>query len=284
MRVDAWLAESTSSLTNAGVGTARLDCLVLLEDATGKDRAWLLAHPEFTVQGSTLHNLKSWVKRRIKHEPLAYVRGKSEFYGREFIVNAHTLEPRPESETIISLLKQTLEDRSLKMEDGRNIVDIGTGSGCLAVTAKLEMPHLNVYATDIDQLCIKTAKENAKNLQADVTFYSGDLLDSLPSSIFQLPTSILANLPYVPNAHTINQAAMFEPKHAIFGGPDGLDIYRRFFVQVTKLALKPNYILTESLPFQHKELVRIAKISGYKLQKTADFIQAFNQSSLLDRM
>lgn len=277
MKTGKWLTNATKKLNAAGIVTAHLDCLILLEDTTGKDRTWLLAHPESTVRGTSLCTLEDWIERRVKHEPLAYIRGKSEFYGREFAVNPHTLEPRPESEAMIEMIKEITRHGKSKAEDSTfQAVDIGTGSGCLAITTKLELPHIHVYATDIDNRCIKTARQNARMHKVDIGFFIGDLLAATPSTIYHLPsTIILANLPYVPDSHTINRAAMFEPKHAIFGGPDGLDLYRRLFDQVIKVSPRPHHILTESLPFQHKQLIEIAKLAGYKLQKSDDFIQHF---------
>jgi len=100
MNIQAWLALQTKKLERADIITARLDCLVVLEDVTGKDRGWLLAHPEYVLQGSDLKFLSTKVAQRAKHVPLAYIRGKAEFYVREFAVNAHTLVPRPATETI----------------------------------------------------------------------------------------------------------------------------------------------------------------------------------------
>lgn len=281
------LETSTKKLEQAGLATARLDCLVLLEDATGKDRAWLLAHPETIVQGSTLYNFSESVKRRTAHEPLAYIRGVSEFYGREFTVNAHTLEPRPETETMLELLAKFIADHTRQKPNDKqrstnnnhyHIFDIGTGSGCIAVTAKLELPDATVLATDIDSHCIATAQTNAKRLNANVTFYTGDLLEpALPILKHVRPRHalVLANLPYVPASHTINQAAMYEPSHAIFGGQDGLDYYRQLFAQIGQLNNPPGYIFTESLPLQHEAMRTIAKPYGYTEQIVQDFIQVF---------
>lgn len=284
------LKTSTKKLEQAGITTARLDCLVLLEDATGKDRAWLLAHPEATVQGSTLYSFTKLVERRAGHEPLAYLRGVSEFYGREFSVNAHTLEPRPETETMIELLiklianqnkQKTRSKQHTASVDNDTILDIGTGSGCIAITAQLELPGATVLATDIDTTCIKTAQTNATQLRANVTFYTGNLLEPVLPALNNVKTKrtiVLANLPYVPENHTINQAAMHEPKHAIFGGPDGLDYYRQLFTQIGQLASLPEYIFTESLPFQHESLRAIAKPYGYTEQSVQDFIQVFQNA------
>lgn len=268
-----WLRKSTRLLEEADIATARIDALVLLEDATHKDRSWLLAHPDEHLATDDIEKLDKLILRRSHHEPLSYIRGKSEFYGREFIVNAHTLEPRPETETMIDLLKNTAVDSEI-------IIDVGTGSGCIAITAKLELPKSEVIGIDIDKKCLETAKLNAKKLNADVAFYQGDLLQTMPSSTSRMPSSkltIVANLPYVPDTHTINRAAMFEPKHAIFGGKDGLDLYRVLFGQIKKL--KPEYVLTESLPPQHNELSAIAKTAGYNQLTSDDFIQMFKANS-----
>lgn len=271
-----WLKLATKKLDNAGIGTARLDCLVLLEDATGKDRAWLLAHPEHTVQATTLYRLNRQVKRRVQHEPLAYIRGKTEFYGREFLINHDVLEPRPESETMIELLKQLIENQTPKAKSQFTVVDVGTGSGALGITAALEVPNSKVIATDIDSKCLKVARQNARKHRVDVEFYKGDLLQPIPNSSFSIHNSvILANLPYVPDHYHINEAAGMEPRIAIFGGMDGLDIYRKLFAQVTQYPSPPLFILTESLLFQHKSLVKIARDCGFVEVQDEDFIQVF---------
>ncbi|CAN5622671.1 peptide chain release factor N(5)-glutamine methyltransferase [soil metagenome] len=277
MTIAQILKESTSVLATAGIATARLDCLVLLSDALDKEKGWLLAHQEETVQGSTLYSLRKQITRRAGHEPLAYIRGKSEFYSREFLVNARTLEPRPETETMIDLLKQILEDGRWKMEDTVHIVDIGTGSGCIAITAKLEWPSMQVIGIDIDPNCVRIARKNAKTHHADVQFLKGNLLTPLSTIKYQLSTIVVvANLPYVPESHTINDAAMHEPKHAIFGGTDGLDYYRELFSQANALETASTYVLTESLPFQHSTLAGVAQAHGYSLKETDDFIQIFS--------
>jgi release factor glutamine methyltransferase len=274
MTLDSWLNRSTKSLEQLEIPTARLDVLVLLEDMTCKDRAWLLAHPEFELDNKQLVLLNKQVERRAKHEPLAYIRGKSEFYGREFFVTPATLQPRAETETMVDLLKQIQgKDQTMK---GKAILDVGTGSGCLAITAKLEWPEMEVYATEINEDALKVAKKNAKNLQAKIKFYQGNLLEPVYDKCSE-PYALLCNLPYVPDAHTINKAAMQEPKVAIFGGSDGLDLYREMFAQI-KSKIKPIHILTESLPFQHKDLAAVAKKHGYRLVQTEDFIQVFEQA------
>lgn len=351
MTSETWLKSSIRKLAGAGISTARLDCLVLLEDATGKDRAHLLAHPEHPFQGATLERLAKQVGRRVKHEPLAYIRGKTEFYGREFIVNKNVLEPRPESETMIELLKELVTssqfsvDSNIKNKELRRkrscgvqgasekrtepykkygdeaaqfatqqsaestrrvagfagqhagatltVVDVGTGSGALAITAKLEVPNADVIATDIDTECLVVARKNAKKHTANIDFFQANLLkitnkkaalnltilDDRPN-LRDLDIVIIANLPYVPDDFKLNNAAMNEPRQAIFGGPDGLDLYRELFRQIAnnlRFDEGKCFVFTESLPFQHPALEVIAKNHGFRLVETCDFIQMFDQ-------
>jgi release factor glutamine methyltransferase len=274
MTANEWLKASEAKLSGAGITTARLDCLVLLEDGTGRDRGWLLAHPEFELQGSVLKKLSTKITQRAQHVPLAYIRGKTEFYGREFAVNAHTLIPRPETEAMIGLVCELVSSRLASKHT--SLVDVGTGSGAIGITAKLELPDTQVIATDIDKRCLEAACQNAETLGAEITFLNGDLLQPLRTiRLSDYPTILLCNLPYVPDNFQINTAATHEPRHALFGGPDGLDLYRKLFAQIESNPRKPRYILAESLPPQHETLAKIAKSADYTLQKTDDFIQIF---------
>lgn len=260
---DHWLKQAVKKLETAGIGTARLDSLVLIEDVVGKDRAWLLAHPETVLSDTQLHTLEGFIERRATHEPLAYILGQSEFYGRKFVVNKHVLEPRPESETMIDCLK------SLVLPKTPRLADIGSGSGAIGLTAALEIPGSTIDLYDIDLQTLKVARANCKLHKVTARLYQADLLTK-PHDDYHV---VLANLPYVPDNYQINQAVLSEPKIAIYGGNDGLDLYRRLFYQLDNLRNKPHFVLTESLPFQHQALEKIAKQSSYDLQKTDDFIQ-----------
>jgi release factor glutamine methyltransferase len=273
MNIQAWLVEYVNVLQVANISTARLDCLVLLSDELGKDKAWLLSHSEYELQGSEIQNLNTKIAQRVLHIPLAYIRGRVEFYGREFSVDAHTLIPRPETETMIEMLKERVASLELRV----SIADIGTGSGALAITAKLELPQATVLATDIDPSCLKVAKQNAEILGADITFLEGNLLQPISNLKSQISNLILlCNLPYVPDDFHINRAATHEPDVALFGGKDGLRLYRTLFEQTQTMRVTPRYILTESLPPQHAELSSIATEAGYSPEATDDFIQVFH--------
>jgi release factor glutamine methyltransferase len=269
MKANDWLAQAQAKLEQADIATARLDALILLEDILQRDRAYLLAHPELTLTSKQVATLSKQLKRRAEHEPLSYIRGKTEFYGREFLIDGHVLEPRPESETMIDLLKQ------LDINNA-HIADIGTGSGALAITAQLEIPDAQVAAVDIDEQCLKVTAKNAENHEVKILLFPGDLLAPfLQKSCNFIPDILLCNLPYVPDDFQINQAATHEPAIALFGGPDGLDLYRTLFKQSQELLKQPK-VLTESLPSQHTELTAIASAHGYKQVVEDDFIQLFD--------
>lgn len=271
MSVNDWLITSTKELQEAGIATARLDCLVLLEDALGVDRASILANLDAKLPQKTEVDLNTKIVQRVRHIPLAYIRGKVEFYGREFVINKHVLVPRPETEMMIDELKAALQKGAPHTECV--IVDVGTGSGAIAVTAKLEFPKAHVIATDIDPKVLKIARQNAKKHDVNIEFTQGDLLAPLPAA--KPPTVILANLPYVPDRYSINQAAEHEPKHAIFGGKDGLNLYRRFWEQIARLCRKPFLVLTESLPMQHNGMLDLARQANFELRSSQNFIQVF---------
>lgn len=269
MTISIWLSYARDKLETAGIGTARLDSQLLVADALDRDRSWVLAHLDVVLVEETRTKLEGQLAERAKHVPLAYIRGKTEFYGREFLVDKRVLEPRPESETIIDILKK-LPRSNGQME----IIDVGTGSGALAITAKLELPKSTVIATDIDPECLEVAEQNAQKHHVDIQFAQGDLLEQIKPSSGNLVIT-LANLPYIPDDFQVNPAALQEPKLAIYGGPDGLDPYRKLFTQAANLSVRPGYILTESMPPQHKQLALIAARYGFLQTQEDDFVQVF---------
>jgi release factor glutamine methyltransferase len=251
-----------TQLKQAGIITARLDVLVLLEDILHTNRTQILADPDREITEVEAQKLQNAVAKRAVHTPLAYIRHKTEFYGREFYVDERVLEPRPESETMIEFCKQL---------DGMSIADIGTGSGALGITAKLELPGVQVDLIDIDERALAVAHKNVKTHRVQAQCRPGDLLGA-NNERYDI---LLCNLPYVPDNFHINRAATHEPDIALFGGPDGLDVYRRLFRQLQKRPTRPLHVLTEALPPQHESLAGIAAAHGYKLAKSQDFIQHF---------
>lgn len=267
MTIEKFLAYAIGRLKESGIETARLDVLMLLEDELGLDRAHLLAHLDQPVSRLKILKLNKKIAQRCKHVPLAYIRGEAAFYGRDFAVNKHVLVPRPESEAIIDLLKKSdLPARPL-------IADIGSGSGCLGLTAALEFPSSSVELYDIDSRTLGVAKSNARRLGATVVFKKVDLLGGLKNKTYD---AVLANLPYVPQGYKINRAAAFEPTGALFAGTDGLDAYRRFWAQIVALKHKPARIITEALRNQHEPISRLAAKAGYRQTENLGLAQLYS--------
>ncbi len=264
--VARWLQENTLVLKDAGIESARLDCLLLLEDELQTTKEWLLAHSDHEIEQSDLLKLNTKIVQRSKRIPLAYVRNQQEFYGRPFYVNENVLIPRPESEAIIELLLST------NYQLTTTIYDVGTGSGCLAITVKLELPDARIIATDLSNVALDVAKKNAKNLNAEIEFTQADLI---PTSNLQLPTTILANLPYVPDDLITSKEIESEPALALFSGPDGMDLYCRFWIQLQTLNHQPNYVITESLENQHEQMERLANMAGYVTKQVNGLAQLF---------
>jgi len=266
MTVGYWLKTATQYLQSKSITTARLDCLVLLEDVARIDRAKALSEPQAELSDAAVNHLQKLLNRRATHEPLAYIRGQAEFYGRVFKVSPAVLVPRPESEAMIELLKG-LPD----LPEEPMIADIGSGSGALGITAALELPGAQVDLLEIDEAAIEISKTNVVLRATGLQAYQSDLLSNAPRDY----DVILCNLPYVPDEYEINQAATHEPKLALFAGPDGLVLYRRLFEQIAKLQKRPLFILCESLPEQHAVLASLAHAAGYTMAQTEDFIQVF---------
>jgi release factor glutamine methyltransferase len=270
MTLEPWLAEAQKILKSSGITSARLDALLLLEDELEKSRSWVLAHPEFILEVPVINRLDDKLTKRARRLPLAYILGVQEFYGRSFKVTPDVLIPRPESEAMIGLLKQLGSSHEIN-----TVIDIGTGSGILAITAALELPGIHVSVSDISEKALKIAKQNARNHSAQIRFYKSDLLDNLPNMPKTRPYVVLANLPYVPESLVTSPEINSEPKEALFSGKDGLTLYRRFWQHVAERKNKPFAIITESLEEQHAPMEELATTAHYRLEKVEVLAQLF---------
>ncbi len=261
-----WLIDSMVTLQKAGIAErGRTDCIVLLCDALGKDKSWVHTHPEYVLENSVLQILNQKLQLRAERQPLAYIRDFKEFYGRNFVVDKRVLIPRPESESFIELLR--------KLTCPNRIADIGTGSGCLGITAALELPSSHVDLIDNDLSALEVAQANQTALHAtNTTILTSDLLNNLPTTAYDV---LLANLPYVPDDMVTSPEITREPAQALFAGDDGLDDYRIFWTQVDSLKQKPRFILTESLEDQHDDMKALATQAGYSHKDTDLLVQCF---------
>ena len=223
-------------------GIARADLEVLLAFALGKDRSFLTAHPEFQLSDPEEQKIAEWILRRKNQEPVSYIAGEKEFYGRLFHVDRRVLIPRPSTEGLIDLtldfLKSGVEETrevdngivaiSKKfgdLSDAGTIVDIGTGSGCIAITLALERPDLQIIATDISEDVLDVAKKNAKRhvVSDRIQFLHGKDLD--PIRDLKELFIIVSNPPYIPqNTILEKDVSGFEPSIALFAGKEGMDV------------------------------------------------------------
>lgn len=271
MKINNWLIESTQKLEKNGNTSARLDCLILLELILQKDRSYILAHLDDSLHTDQQAELQVVLKRREDHEPIAYIRGYSEFYGRKFLVNPQVLIPRPESETIITIAK------NLNLPKKSSIADVGTGSGALAITIDLEIPGSRVDAYDISGNALHVARRNAELLNATIHCTQQDLLTH-PLDTYDL---IIANLPYVSTAQNVSIDTKFEPAIALYSDDDGMAHIARLLNQLNDKCLRlGGYLILEAEPRQHDSIITMSKKYGLKLITKEGFILLFQKKSI----
>jgi release factor glutamine methyltransferase len=211
------LDSAVIALTAAGVDTPRLDAEVLLAHALGVDRLTLLVDREARVEGPAVRAFQDAVRRRaVAREPVAYITGVKGFRHLDLHVDPRVLIPRPETETLVEAALEALPH-------GARVVDVGTGSGAVALALKDERPDLQVIATDVSEDALAVARPNAARLGLDVAFVLGDLLEGVGEV-----DAVVSNPPYVEDAAELApEIVRHEPALALRAGPDGLDVLRR---------------------------------------------------------
>lgn len=261
----AWLDQAIAQLTDTKIGSAHLDSELIAGFVLEKSRTWVHAHPEYQLTERQHAAMNDMLKSRTDHVPLAYILEQKEFFGRDFIITKDVLVPRPESEDFIELIT-SISVKNL------SFVDVGTGSGILAVTIAREHPTWSGTATDISAKALKVAQKNAQKLDAkNLVFKRQNLL----ANDFQNYDIVIANLPYVPQNVRGQADIAHEPDIALFADHDGLALYKELFQQLTELTQKPTHIFTESLLNQHAGIEQLAEAAGYRLKETKGLIQHF---------
>lgn len=247
---------------------------LLLSVVLKKSREFLFLNPNYKITKKQFNNLKKLIKRRKNGEPVAYILGYKDFYGLRFKVNENVLVPRPETEVLVEriisvilsqvrnpntkILKQIQDDQTLR------ILDVGTGSGCIAVTLAKQFSIYNfqfiITASDISSSALKVAKANAKVHKVKINFIQSDLLKNIKFT----PNVIIANLPYgwkewKNNTTTETVGLKFEPKEALYTKESGLFEIRRLLEQISKLKIYPRVVYLEFDPRQKVLLKKIIK-------------------------
>ena len=267
MTITEFLHHATQTFAGADIPTARLDVLVLMEQVLKHNKAWLLAHGEEPIVAEKLADLQQKIARRAKREPLAYILGQQEFYGRRFSVTPDVLVPRPESELLIDLLK------TLPLPNGASLLDIGTGSGTLAITAARELPHLRVDACDTSPAALAVAAQNAERLGALVHFFESDLLHSAEKHY----TAIIANLPYVARDWQRSPETNFEPPQALFAKDDGLALITQLIASAPEYLHQGGWLLLEADPRQFARIKELAE-PAFTLIRSEGFAQVLQKN------
>lgn len=208
MTIREWVAIARGRLREEGIESPELESQMLAAHAIGKERSWVLAHGEDPLEDHEVR-AEAALERRLKHEPLAYILGWREFYGRRFEVDSSVLIPRQETETLIELAL----DLS-RLNHVRTVLDVGAGSGCIAVTLKLESPELEVTAIDVSPKALQTARQNDVRLDAKIEWLQSDLYSMLGERRFDL---IVSNPPYVGREDPLpKEVSEFEPQEALY--------------------------------------------------------------------
>jgi len=215
-------------LTHAGISNPRHEALWVLEYALGVTGLELHTNPDAPLDAEKCRRAVSLIHRRALREPIQYVLGTQEFFGLDFIVRPEVLIPRPETELLVEETITLLRSATRPV-----ILDVGTGSGCLAISLAVHLPRAMIIASDMSVAALHIARLNAMRLGVSqrILWVAGDLLAHLLSgNLAGKVTAIIANLPYISHEewdHLSPDVKDFEPRLALDGGPDGLDLYRR---------------------------------------------------------
>ncbi|WP_420238132.1 peptide chain release factor N(5)-glutamine methyltransferase [Telmatobacter bradus] len=257
MTLSEWLKKAEVRLLDGPHSErARRDAEALLLHLLRRDRAWLIAHSNESLQEEARYS--SLIERRLQGEPIQYITGETEFYGRVFRVHPGVLIPRPETE---HLIEKTLE--LTPAFPAPRIVDVGSGSGAIAITLAAELPLAQISSIDISPAALAIARENAALIQVAVRFLEGDLLAPVAEEQFDF---VVSNPPYVPTTDRDSlsvEVRDYEPALALFADADGLSIYRRLIPAAHKILLPGGWLLMEIGYGQSEPITALLAASGF---------------------
>jgi release factor glutamine methyltransferase len=252
--VGSLLAAGAAALRASGSPTPRLDAELLIAHATGRDRSWVLAHPESTVAGEAAEAFRRGLDRRATGEPIAYIRGFKDWLSLRILTDARALVPRPETEVLAQAAMAEIEARLGPVDERLVAWEVATGSGAVAVAlairfrAALELGTLTLIASDASPEALELASENlaVHGVAGLVTLFNADLLAPAGGSVPR-PDVVVANLPYLSTAEVDAAAGSLahEPRVALEGGRDGLELLRRLFAELPAHAAPAATVLLE---------------------------------------
>jgi release factor glutamine methyltransferase len=268
MTIQEALTDGTGRLRNAHIDTPALDAALLLAEVLHTDKAGLIIHASVTITKENHEKFRSLINRRLAGESIAYILGQKEFRGLNFTVSPDVLVPRPDTETLVeAAIKElgSVRDRT-DSNSFAVILDLCTGSGAIAIALKNECPGLEVWASDISEASLNIAKANSARLLHDnaVHFVRADLFTNAPfPKNFDL---IVSNPPYIPSTEieSLTKEVRMEPRLALDGGPDGLDIIRKISVGAGQYLADNGILLLEADPRQMDAIRGILLSNGFR--------------------
>jgi len=246
------------ALTEAAATIDRREAETLLAHLLFRDRAWLIAHADADISTALLHSYRALIARRTAREPIQYLTGQQEFYGLNLRVTPDTLIPRPETEQLVEAVLDWIAARPSLRDP--HILDIGTGTGAIALALASKLPTASLTATDLSAAALAVAEQNAARfgLTHRIAFLQSDLLASDILQSFAPFDIIVSNPPYVSlyEAATMpDEVLHHEPHTALFAGTDGLDVYRRL-LPAAHAALKPEGLLALEFGYGQRDALR----------------------------
>jgi release factor glutamine methyltransferase len=262
---------ATEDFRARGLESPRLDAEVLLAFAIGGTRVQLVVDRERPLEAGELGRFRALVKRRRSREPVAYLMGTREFYGRVFQVDRRVLVPRPDTETLVDVALRRTRERSMSMR----ALDLCTGSGCVGITLARERPTSRVHATDSSEDALAVARANALRLGAyNASFAKGDLFEGLEPERCRFDV-IVANPPYIPRGEIATLAPDvrdYEPRSALDGGETGLDLVRRIVADAPRHLTEGGTLAIEVGAGQAPEAATILASRGFeRVTATRDY-------------
>jgi len=242
MQLKQALTAAIDTLTANAVGSPRMNAETLLMFVLNSDRAYLYAHPEYELTADEQARYDEAIAERSTGKPAQYITGHQEFWGMDLIVSPAVLIPRPETEHVVETVLELA-----RAKQAPRIVDVGTGSGCIALALAAELPSARVEAADISPAALEVARANAHRLQLDhrVIFSQRDLLAGAPAATYDF---VVSNPPYVPASEpekAQREVREFEPKVAVFAGESGLEVYRRLVPQAREASKPGGWLVVE---------------------------------------
>lgn len=241
------LNSALDRLTAAHVGSPRMNAELLLMFTLSCDRAHLYAHPERELTPEEQARYDETISQRARGIPAQYITGHQEFWGMDLVVSPAVLIPRPETEHVIETVLRLNEGRASPPAAPLRIVDVGTGSGCIALALAKELPRAEIHATDISHASLEIARANAARheLTSRVHFHETDLLAGNPPNSFDF---VVSNPPYVGESETDQvqlEVRKFEPRHAVFAGATGLEVIERLIPQAQNVLTSGGWLVFE---------------------------------------